>query len=72
VRAAGEAGAAWNSGRPVRFVTLDGTPAAVLKGSSLGYPVALHVDLSDWFADNFEWIAKALAASEGGNCEICH
>lgn len=53
-------------GRPVRFLNLEGGPASKLKGSAMGYPVSLNLDLSDFFADNFEWIANALAASTGG------
>jgi hypothetical protein len=60
-----EAGAAWDHGRPVKLVKLDKGPASKLKGSSMGYPVSLNLDLSDLFADSFEWMAKALATHQG-------
>ena len=59
-----EASAAWDCGRPVRLVKLDGSPASVLRGSSLGFPVSLNPDLSGLFADNFEWMAKTLAVPQ--------
>ncbi len=62
---AGEVGAGWDCGRPVRSVRLDSGPASKLKGSAMGYAVSLNLDLSELFADNFEWMAKALAAPQG-------
>jgi hypothetical protein len=67
-----EASAAWSRGRPVRFVKLDKGPGSKLKGSAMGLPVSLNLDLSDLFADSFEWMAKAQTANPGGNCESCH
>jgi len=60
-----EGTAAWDGGRPVRLVKLDEGPASKLKGSAMGYPVSLKLDLSDLFADNFDWMAKALPAPQG-------
>jgi hypothetical protein len=60
----GEASAGWG-GRPVRSVKLDSGPASKLKGSAMGHAVSLNLDLSDLFADNFDWMAKALNAPHG-------
>jgi hypothetical protein len=66
------ASAGWDCGRPVRSVRLDSGPASKLKGSAMGYAVSLNLDLSDLFADNFEWMAKSLAAPRGGSSESSH
>ena len=57
-----------DSPRPVRFVKLESGPAAKLKGSAMGAPVSLDLDLSDLFTDSFEWMAKTL----GGYREVIH
>lgn len=46
--------------RPVRIVKLDSRAAPLVKGSSVGYE-AINRDLSGLFANNFQWIASALA-----------
>jgi len=51
--------------RPMKVVRLDGSPASLLKGSSMGYIVSHNLDLSDLYADNFEWMIKALAVAQG-------
>lgn len=56
-----EADAAWAGGRPVRSVKLDKSAAPLVKGA--GY-VAINPDLSGLFAENFEWMAKAVAAPQ--------
>jgi len=60
---ADEAGAAAADKRPVRNVKLDSTAAPLVKGSSVGYET-IHKDLSDLFARNFEWIARAVAVPQ--------
>jgi len=50
-----------DSGKPVRFVKLEGGPASLLKGSAMGYVMSHNLDLSDLFAESFDWIASALA-----------
>jgi serine aminopeptidase S33 family len=54
--------------RPVRTVKLDKHAAPLIKGSSVGYE-AINRDFTGLFADNFEWIAKALMIPGGGNGE---
>jgi hypothetical protein len=61
---------AW--GKPTKLVKLDSGPASKLKGSAMGYAVSLNLDLSDLFADSFEWMANTLASGRGGNPEIVH
>jgi hypothetical protein len=68
----GEAVARQDCTRPVKFVKLDSGPASKLKGSPMGAPVSLALDLSELFADSFEWIASTRATPPGGNPEtIC-
>jgi hypothetical protein len=67
-----EAGTEWGDGRPVRFVKLDSGPGSKLKGSAMGFPVSLNLDLSGLFAGSFEWMAEAQTVLKGGNCETCH
>jgi alpha-beta hydrolase superfamily lysophospholipase len=55
-----ESTAASACNRPVRTVNLDRHAAPLIKGSSVGYE-ALHKDFGGMFADNIEWIVKALA-----------
>jgi hypothetical protein len=55
---AGEAGAPWAGGRAVRVLTLNKSVAPLVKGSTYE---SMNPDLNGLFADNFEWIAKALA-----------
>jgi len=50
--------------RPVRTVTLNKNAAPLVKGSSVVYET-LSRDFSALFSENFEWIASALALSEG-------
>jgi alpha/beta superfamily hydrolase len=47
--------------RPVRLVQLEGSLAPAFKGSAMGYPVPPNLDFRDFFAENFAWIANALA-----------
>ena len=61
----GEEAAVAEDGRPVKLVKLDGTPAAALKGSSMGYIVANNLDLSGMFAQNLEWILEAVPVRAG-------
>ncbi|HUA19314.1 MAG TPA: alpha/beta hydrolase [Bryobacteraceae bacterium] len=49
--------------RPVRNVKLDSRAAPLVKGSSVGYE-NINKDFTALFADNFEWIAKAVAAAQ--------
>jgi hypothetical protein len=67
-----ETGASWKRGRPVRLVKLDSGPGAKLKGSAMGLPISLNLDLSGLFADNFEWMANAQTTKQGVDCESCH
>jgi hypothetical protein len=60
-----EIGAARCAGRPVKQVKLDGGPAALLKGSAMGYVVSQNLDLSDLFTENFEWLVQALGLPQG-------
>jgi pimeloyl-ACP methyl ester carboxylesterase len=53
-----------NDGRPVKVVDLEGTPAAVLKGSAMGSIMSVNLDLSDLATENFEWMVAALPAAE--------
>jgi hypothetical protein len=46
--------------RPVKTVSLDDTPAALLKGSAIGSILSLNLDLRDLYTENFEWIRGAL------------
>jgi len=55
-----EPSASWND-RPVKVVSLEGSPGALLKGSAMGYVVSHNLDLNDLYADNFQWMIKALA-----------
>jgi len=57
----GDADAAWVGGRPVRAVKLDKSATPLIKGSTY---VSINPDLNGLFADNFEWIAKMLAAPQ--------
>jgi hypothetical protein len=54
----GESPAVGYGGRPVRALPLDKTAAPLVKGSTMGY-LSVNPDLSELFADNFEWITKA-------------
>ena len=45
--------------RPARHVKLDRTAAPLVKGSSLGYIVALNPDLTHLYAENVAWITRA-------------
>jgi hypothetical protein len=54
-----------DTGRPVKLVKLDTGAASKLKGSAMGYAVSLNLDLSDLFADSFEWMANAVSISPG-------
>jgi hypothetical protein len=58
--ATGESSANWACGRPVRLVPLDKRAAPLVKGSTMGY-MSVNPDLSELFADNFEWIATVFA-----------
>jgi hypothetical protein len=49
--------------RPFRTVQLDKSVEPLIKGSRY---VAMNPDLTELFADNFEWIAGALAVPSGG------
>jgi alpha/beta superfamily hydrolase len=62
----GEAGAAWAGGRPVRVLTLDKSAAPLVKGSTYE---SINPDLKELFADNFEWIANVLTASQTAGAE---
>jgi hypothetical protein len=53
-----ESAAAASSGRPVRALPLDKSAAPLVKGSTMGY-LSVNPDLSELFADNFEWITYA-------------
>jgi hypothetical protein len=68
---ADEAAAAQTFQRPVRILKLDKNAAPLIKGSSVGYEV-IGKDFSALFADNFEWIATALATHQGGSVESSH
>jgi hypothetical protein len=50
--------------KPVRLVALDKNAAPLIKGSAVVYDT-ISKDFSSLFADNFEWIAAALAISGG-------
>jgi len=45
--------------RPVRHVKLDRSAAPLVKGSSLGYVVALNPDLTHLYTENLQWITVA-------------
>ena len=62
---------AWACDRPVKIVKLDKRAAPLIKGSSVGYE-ALNRDFSGLYADNCEWITKALVNLRGGNGERNH
>jgi len=47
------------SDRPVRVVKLDARAAPLVRGSSVGYE-SINRDLTELFADNFEWITGSL------------
>ncbi|HTR35284.1 MAG TPA: alpha/beta hydrolase [Bryobacteraceae bacterium] len=51
-------GSAWK--KPVKHVKLDSQAAPLVKGSSVGYE-NINRDFTSLFADNFEWIARAVA-----------
>ena len=38
----------------------------------MGYAVSLNLDLSDLFADSFEWMANTLASPPGRQRESIH
>jgi len=61
-----QAETAWDDGRPLRQVILDRSAAPLVKGSSLGYIVSLNPDLNGLFSENFEWMARTVAAGYGG------
>jgi hypothetical protein len=61
-----------DSGRPVKLVKLDSGAASKLKGSAMGYAVSLNLDLSDLFADSFEWMANTVSSPRGGARESIH
>jgi hypothetical protein len=48
--------------RPMRLVELDKNAEPLVKGSMY---VSINPDLSELFADNFEWIAAAVAINPG-------
>lgn len=50
---------AWDSGRPVRSVTLDKRAVPLIKGSSVGYE-AIDRDFSALFTENFQWITNTV------------
>jgi hypothetical protein len=50
--------------RPARRVNLEGTPASLLKGSAMGSVLSLDLDLTDLYAENFEWMMEALRAGQ--------
>jgi hypothetical protein len=54
-----ETSSTW-TGKPVRSTPLDKRAAPLVKGSTMGY-LSVNPDLNQMFADNFEWIAEALA-----------
>jgi len=58
-------------GRPVKVVKLD-SRASVLGGSSLGRYVSVNPDLGGLFAENFEWMAEALAMGKRSTLESSH
>jgi len=58
--------------KATKLVKLDSGPASKLKGSAMGYAVSLNLDLSELFADSFEWMANTLTSGRGGNSEIVH
>jgi len=49
--------------RPVRSVALDSRAEPLVKGS---VSVLVDPDLSDLFADNFDWLNTSLATAAGG------
>jgi len=53
--------------RPVKIVALDRHAAPLIRGSSVGFE-AINRDFSQLFFDNFEWIAKGLAAPPLKQC----
>ena len=53
-----------DSRRPVRVVSLEGTPASVLKGSALGSIVSVNLDLKDLYTENLAWLMAALPAAQ--------
>jgi hypothetical protein len=57
-------GAVWDRGRPVKLVRLDAVSAAGLKGSSMGYSVALNPDLGHLYTENFEWMTQVAAVPQ--------
>jgi hypothetical protein len=54
-----------NKDHPVKVVKLDGSGASVFSRPSMGRYVTLNPDLSDFFAQNVEWISRVLGKSSG-------
>ena len=50
----------------MRVLTLDKSAAPLVKGSTY---VSMNPDLNGLFANNFEWIAKVLTASQTAGAE---
>jgi hypothetical protein len=56
----------WRDGRLMRLVKLLRSAAPLVSGASLGFVVSLNPDLDALFAENFEWMAKAVATAQSG------
>jgi hypothetical protein len=54
-----------NKDHAVKVVKLEGSGASVFSRPSMGRYVTLNPDLSDFFAQNVEWISRALGKSSG-------